>query len=60
MKGKPMTRLPLALYVAAVVCFAIALLSYLSDDFEASNLGAWLVAGLLADACAHVAERWPK
>ena len=55
-----MTRLPLALYVAAVVCFAIALLSYLSDDFEASNLGAWLVAGLLADACAHVAERWPK
>lgn len=48
----PLTR-PLFFLVAAILCFAIALLLALSV-FNGSNETTWVIGGLLAFALAHL------
>lgn len=54
-----MPRLALALFVAAAVCFAIALVSNVSDDVQVLEYR-WVLAAFTLTALALVAERWPS
>lgn len=46
----------LALFIAAVVCFGVALAAVIGSDFDA-NAEAWALGGFLATALALVTER---